>query len=134
MLAVRGMSIASTSVGTFVVVRFGFDRSFESARTAMFTVLVLSHLLYAFAVHLDRPSGTPAPLRSLLAARGVLIAVGTGIVLQVAVVAFPVFHDVFDTTSLSGIGWLVCLSAAVVAPVGILLTSRIVGPDPRRSQ
>ena len=31
-------------------------------------------------------------------ARGLLIAVGTGIVLQAAVVAFPVFHDVFDTT------------------------------------
>ena len=125
MLALRGMSIAFTSVGTFVVVRFGFDQSFESARTAMFTVLVLSHLLYAFAVHLDRPGGTPAPLRSLLAARGVLIAVGTGIVLQIAVVAVPVLHDVFDTTSLSGTEWLLCLSAAVVAPFGILLASRI---------
>ena len=62
------MLIAVMSVGTFVVVRFGFDRSFESARTAMFTVLVLSHLLDAFA-DLDRPGGTPAPLRSLTAAR-----------------------------------------------------------------
>jgi magnesium-transporting ATPase (P-type) len=124
MLAVRGMSIALTSVGTFVVVRFGFDQSFESARTAMFTVLVLSHLLYAFAVHLDRPGGTSVPLRSLLAARGVLIAVGTGIVLQVAVVALPLLHDVFDTTSLTGAGWVLCLSAAVVAPIGILLAGR----------
>jgi Ca2+-transporting ATPase len=125
MLAVRGMLIAFTSVGTFVVVRFGFDQSFESARTAMFTVLVLSHLLYAFAVYLDRPGGTPVPLRALLAARGLLIAVGTGIVLQAAVVAFPVFHDVFDTTPLSGIGWLVCLSAGLVAPVGIWLAGRV---------
>jgi magnesium-transporting ATPase (P-type) len=119
------MSIAFTSMGTFVVVRFGFDQSFESARTAMFTVLVLSHLLYAFAVYLDRPGGTPVPLRALLAARGLLIAVGTGIVLQAAVVAFPVFHDVFDTTPLSGIGWLVCLSAGLVAPVGIWLAGRV---------
>jgi Ca2+-transporting ATPase len=125
MLALRGMSIAFTSVGTFVVVRFGFDQSFESARTAMFTVLVLSHLLYAFAVHLDRPGGTPAPLRSLLAARGLLTAVGSGILLQLAVVAVPLFHDVFDTTSLAGTEWLLCLSAAVVAPLGILLASRI---------
>ena len=50
---------------------------------------------------------------------------GTGIVLQVAVVAVPVLHDVFDTTSLSGTEWLLCLSAAVVAPFGILLASRI---------
>jgi magnesium-transporting ATPase (P-type) len=134
MLALRGMSIAVMSVGTFVVVRFGFDRSFESARTAMFTVLVLSHLLYAFAVYLDRPGGTPAPLRSLLAARGLLIAVGTGIILQAAVVALPLFHDVFDSTSLTVAGWLLCLSAAVVAPIGILLSSRMAPPDPRRSR
>lgn len=134
MLGVRGMSIALMSVGTFVIVRFTFDQSFESARTAMFTVLVLSHLLYAFAVHLDRPGGTPAPIRSLLAARGVLIAVGSGIVLQLVVVAVPLLHDVFDTTSLTGAGWLLCLAAAVVAPSGILLASRIARPDPRRSQ
>jgi calcium-translocating P-type ATPase len=134
MLAVRGMLIALMSVGTFVIVRFGYDRSFEAARTAMFTVLVLSHLLYAFAVYLDRPGGTRAPLRSLLAARGVLIAVGIGIVLQLVVVALPLLHNVFDTTSLTGAGWLLCLSAAVVAPIGILLASRIARPDPRRSQ
>ena len=124
MLAVRGMSIALTSVGTFVIVRFTFDQSFESARTAMFTVLVLSHLLYAFAVHLDRPAGTPAPIRSILAARGLLIAVGGGVVLQLSVVAAPFLHEVFDTTSLTASGWFLCLSAALVAPIGILLVDR----------
>jgi Ca2+-transporting ATPase len=107
-----------------VIVRFTFDQSFESARTAMFTVLVLSHLLYAFAVHLDRPGGAPPPIRSLLAARGLLIAVGSGIVLQLAVVAVPFLHGVFDTTSLTGAGWLLCLGAALVAPVGILFVNR----------
>jgi magnesium-transporting ATPase (P-type) len=91
----------------------------------MFTVLVLSHLLYAFAVHLDRPGGTPTPIRSLLAARGLLIAVGSGIVLQLAVVAVPFLHDVFDTTSLTGTGWLLCLSAGLVAPIGIWLSGRV---------
>lgn len=124
MLAVRGMSIAVMSVGSFVVVRFGFDRSFESARTAMFTVLVLSHLLYAFAVHLDRPGGTPPPIRSLLAARGLMIAVGSGIVLQLAVVAVPFLHGVFETTSLTASVWLLCLSAALIAPIGIVVVNR----------
>ncbi|HEX6580791.1 MAG TPA: HAD-IC family P-type ATPase, partial [Actinomycetota bacterium] len=124
MLGARGMSIALMSVGTFVIVRFTFDKSFESARTAMFTILVLSHLLYAFAVHLDRPAGTPAPIRSILAARGLLIAVGGGIILQLAVVAVPSLHGVFDTTSLTASGWLLCLSAALVAPIGILVVDR----------
>jgi Ca2+-transporting ATPase len=125
LLAARGISIAVMSVGSFVVVRFGLDQSWETARTAMFTVLVLSHLLYAFAVHLDRPRGAPAPLRSLLAARGLLIAVGIGVVLQLAVVALPLLHDVFDTTSLTGAGWLLCLSAGLVAPTGIWLAGRV---------
>ncbi|MGH2680015.1 MAG: cation-translocating P-type ATPase [Actinomycetota bacterium] len=127
MLAVRGISIAVISVGTFVVARFVLDLPGESARTAMFTVLVLSHLLYGFAVHLDRSGGTPAPIRSLLAARGLLIAVGGGIVLQLAVVAVPFLHDVFDTTALSATAWVLCVAASLVAPVGILLASRI-GP------
>jgi magnesium-transporting ATPase (P-type) len=125
MLAVRGMAIAFTSVGTFVVVRFGFDQSFESARTAMFTVLVVSHLLYAFAVYLDRPGRAPVPLRALLAARGLLIAVGSGIILQLAVVAVSLLHDVFGTTSMTPSEWLVCLSAGLVAPIGIWLASRV---------
>lgn len=125
MLAVRGMAIAFTSVGTFVVVRFGFDQSFESARTAMFTVLVVSHLLYAFAVYLDRPGRAPVPLRALLAARGLLIAVGSGIILQLAVVAVSLLHDVFGTTSMTPSEWLVCLSVGLVAPIGIWLASRV---------
>jgi P-type Ca2+ transporter type 2C len=130
MLAARGMAIALMSLGSFVVVRFGLDLSWESARTAMFTVLVVSHLLYAFAVYLDRPAGEPsAPLRSLLGARGVLIAVGVGIVLQLAVVVVPLLHDVFDTTSLTGAGWLLCLSAGLVAPIGIWLAGRVGSRD-----
>jgi Ca2+-transporting ATPase len=123
-LALRGISIAVTSVGSFVIVRFALGMSWESARTAMFTVLVLSHLLYAFAVHVDRPGGTPEPLRSVLAARGLLFAVGSGIVLQLAVVGVPFLHDVFDTTPLSGIVWSLCLAASLVAPIGIVLANR----------
>ena len=58
---------------------------------------------------------------------------GIGIVLQLVVVALPLLHDVFDTTSLTLVGWLLCLSAAVVAPTGILLASRTARPNSRRS-
>jgi Cation transporting ATPase, C-terminus len=44
---------------------------------------------------------------------------GVGIGLQLAVVAVPLLHDVFDTTSLTGAGWLLSLSAGLVAPIGI---------------
>jgi Ca2+-transporting ATPase len=125
MLALRGMSIAVMSMGSFVVMRFAFDTSWESARTAMFTVLVISHLLYAFTVHLDRPGRAPVPFRTLLAARGLLLAVGIGIALQLTVVVVPLLHDVFDTTSLTPTAWLLCLAAGFVAPVGMSLSRRI---------
>ena len=85
-------------------------------------------------VPIGLPGEIPAPLRSLMAAREVLIAVGIGIVLQLAVVALPLLHEVFDTTSLTVAGWLLCLSAALVAPIGILLASQFAHPDPRRSR
>ena len=58
---------------------------------------------------------------------------GIGIVLQLAVVALPLLQ-VFDTTSLTVAGWLLCLSAALVAPIGILLASQFADLDPRRSR
>jgi Ca2+-transporting ATPase len=122
-LAFRAGSIALASLGSLVFVRFGLDTSWESARTAMFTVLVLSHLLYGLVVHLDRPGRAPAPLRSLPAARGVLFSVGIGILLQIAVVAVPPLRDVFDTTSLTGTTWLLCLVLALVAPLLIFVAN-----------
>jgi hypothetical protein len=52
-------------------------------------------------------------------------AVGLGVVLQVAIVAFPPAHAVFDLVSLDAVGWLVSLAAGVLSFVAIrLLGSR----------
>ena len=48
-----------------------------------------------------------------------------GALLQLAVVAVPFPRDVFDTTALTVSGWLLCLSAGLVAPLGIWLASRV---------
>jgi hypothetical protein len=88
----------------------------------MFTVLVLSHLVYAFAVWLDRPDEAPAPLRAIRRSRGLVGAVGLGVVLQVAVVAFPPAHAVFDLVSLDAVGWLVSAVAAGLSFLAIRLS------------
>ena len=122
-LALRAAMIATTCLASLFVARFAFDTSWETARTVMFTVLVLSHLLYAFVVVLDRPGERPAPLRSLLEARGVLVAVGLGIALQLLIVALPAAGDVFDTMSLSAGGWILCLVAGAIPPLVMRFTA-----------
>ena len=87
----------------------------------MFTVLVMSHLLYAFVVQLDRPGRAPAPGRSLLEARGLLLAVGLGVVLQLSVVVLPSAGAVLDSAALPTTGWLLCVVAAAIPPVAMWL-------------
>ena len=122
-LALRAALIAATCLVSLVVARFAFGTSWETARTVMFTVLVLAHLLYAFVVHLDRPGERPAPLGALLEARGLLVAVGLGVALQLSIVALPAAGDVFDTTSLSVGGWILCIVAGVIPPLVMRLTA-----------
>jgi Ca2+-transporting ATPase len=126
LLALRAVAIAGASVGAMAVIRFGADASWETARTVMFTVLVLSHLVYAFAVWLDRPGEAPAPLRAIRRSGGLVGAVGLGVVLQVAIVAFPPAHAVFDLVALDGVGWLVSVAAGVLS----FLAIRLMGTRP----
>ena len=102
-------AIASVCLATLFLARFVFDASWEESRTAMFTVLVLSHMLYAFVVQLDRPGRRPAPAATLLQARGLLVAV--------SVVVLPPAGAVLDTAALTTTGWLLCVVAALIPPV-----------------
>jgi P-type Ca2+ transporter type 2C len=121
-LAARAALIAFVSLGVLFLARSAFDASWEASRTAMFTVLVMSQALYAFVVQLDRPGRSPAPVASLLKARGLLLAVGLGIVLQLIVVVMPGAGIVLDTTTLTISGWLLCGVASVIPPLVMWVT------------
>jgi Ca2+-transporting ATPase len=133
-LAARAALIASVSLATLFVARFTFDASWEAARTAMFTVLVMSHLLYAFVVQLDRPERIPAPARSLWRARGLLVAVGLGVALQLLVVVVPLAGTVLETSTLPPTGWLLCAAASAIPPLAMWAADSIrhrSAPTPR---
>jgi Ca2+-transporting ATPase len=132
-LAARAALIASVSLATLFVARVAFDASWEAARTAMFTVLVMSHLLYAFVVQLDRPGRLPAPARSLWRARGLLVAVGLGVALQLLVVVVPSAGTVLETSTLPPTGWLLCTVASVIPPVVMWAAGSIRHRAPRPS-
>jgi Ca2+-transporting ATPase len=124
-LAARAALIAFVSLGVLFLARSAFDASWEASRTAMFTVLVISQALYAFVVQLDRPGRSPAPASSLLKARGLLLAVGLGIVLQLLVVVVPGAGIVLDTTTLTISAWLLCVAASAITPVVMWIASAI---------
>lgn len=90
----------------------------------MFTVLVVAHLLYAFAVRahdLRRP-------RWLWSNPWLLSAVAAGICLQLIIVAWPAAHELFGTAPLSAREW------ALVALAGVVPTAIMLVPRPRRSR
>ena len=123
LLALRAISMAAVSLGALLLARFAFDASWEVAKTAMFTVLVLTHVLYALVVQLDRPGDRPASPASLVRAPGLVFAVALGIVLQVLVVVVQPARDVFDTSALSASGWALCVIASAIAPIGMWIVS-----------
>jgi P-type Ca2+ transporter type 2C len=113
LLAPRGALIAAAALASLVVARFLWHEPWPHARALMFTVLVVAHLLYAFAARL--------PTRGWLTNPWLLGAVASGILLQLAIVAWPAAHDVFGTASLSLREWVLAAVAGLL-PTAIMLT------------
>jgi Ca2+-transporting ATPase len=80
------------------------------ARTMAFTTLVLAQLFNCFNARSDRVSA----FHHLFTNPVLWGAIALSIVLQVAVVYVPFLNDAFDTTSLNGNDWLLCVAMASV--------------------
>jgi Ca2+-transporting ATPase len=128
LLAVRGMLIASSALGALAVARFTWNEPWNHARAVMFTVLVFAHLLYAFVV---RAHDLHRPLRWLSSNRWLLFAVGTGIFLQLLIVALPGAHELFGTAPLTAREWVLVVVAGFI-PAAIMLAPRPQSASRRR--
>lgn len=80
----------------------------ELARTAAFTVLVLTQLFNCFNVR----STTASAFQGLFSNRWLWVAVAVSSVLQVAVVHLPFLNLAFGTVPLSASQWAVCVAMA----------------------
>jgi Ca2+-transporting ATPase len=124
-LAGRALLIATASVAGLAIARFAWGQSWEAARSVMFTVLVVAHLVYAYGV---RRPGTGRNL-------WLVGAVGAGIALQLLVVGWPLAHALFGTRSATLGDWVL---VAVAGSVPLLLMRAIAAATgtefvPRRS-
>jgi Ca2+-transporting ATPase len=106
----RGALIAGASVGSLAVSRFVLNQSWEHARTMMFTVLVIAHILYAFAVRGRAVAGN----------RWLALAVAAGLTLQAAVIIWPAARPLFGTVPLTLWEVLLAVSAGT-APLALML-------------
>lgn len=132
----RGSLIAAASVGSLAIARFAWGEPWAHAQALMFTVLVVAHLLYAFAVRVSRRRPSPGHLQ---VNRWLLVAVGGGLLLQLLVVAWPGAHDLFGTAHLAPREWAVVvvggvLPAALMTVLEGRVTSRLRHPPRQRSQ
>jgi magnesium-transporting ATPase (P-type) len=85
---------------------FAGEQSIETSRSAAFTVLVLAQLFNAFNARAESISA----FRGLFDNRWLWTSVGLGVVLQVAVVQWPLLNVAFDTVPLTLGQWALCLA------------------------
>jgi potassium/sodium efflux P-type ATPase len=85
---------------------FAGEQSIETSRSAAFTVLVLAQLFNAFNARAESTSA----FRGLFDNRWLWTSVGLGVVLQVAVVQWPLLNVAFDTVPLTLRQWGLCLA------------------------
>jgi magnesium-transporting ATPase (P-type) len=82
--------------------------SLNTARTAGFTVLVITQLINT----INARSETRTAFRRFFANRWLWTAIALSALLQVAVVQLPFLNTAFTTTPLSLSQWLVCMALA----------------------
>jgi len=112
----RALVIAAASVASLVVVKYGWNEAWSHARAVMFTVLAVSQLFYAFAVHVPHQIGRIRPVSELFSNRWLLVGVGAGLTLQFAIVVLNPVHDVFGTSWLSAGEWGLVAAASLAPP------------------
>lgn len=109
-VVVIGAAVAAATLVTIHLYAPGgpLASSLDTARTAGFTVLVITQLINA----INARSETRTAFRRFFANGWLWAAIGLSALLQVAVVQLPVLNTAFTTTPLSVSQWLVCIAMA----------------------
>ncbi|HXF36600.1 MAG TPA: HAD-IC family P-type ATPase, partial [Actinomycetota bacterium] len=121
-LAGRASLMAGASLTALAVARFAWDEPWGHARAVMFTVLVVAHLLYAFAVR--RPSDARPSVRRLVSNPSLLLGVTAGLGLQLGAILWPPAREILGTAPLTGREWALVLGAGILPFLLMLLEGR----------
>ncbi len=111
----RGAILASAALAVLLYGHFLRDFEWDQVRTLVFTTLVGVQLGYVFVIRHESQD----PGHRLRPNRWLHLAVGLSVLLQIAVVATPVGHELFDTRSLDAVDWLVAAMLSSLVPQAI---------------
>jgi len=100
-LAARGLLMAAVALGSLAITRISWGEPWAHARAVMFTVLVVSHLLYALAARLPVRASRHASAPN----RWLWIAIAAGLGLQLLVIGWTPAHALLGTAPLSPREW-----------------------------
>ncbi|HEX6310219.1 MAG TPA: cation-translocating P-type ATPase [Acidimicrobiia bacterium] len=117
----RGAILAAGAFAALLYAHVVRDLPWEHVRTLVFTTLVGVQLGYVFVI---RHEGHGWDEGRLPPNRWLAIAVAFSVALQVAVVATPVGHDLFDTRSLDALDWIVAAVVSALVPQSIRFLQR----------
>lgn len=125
----RAALIAIVAIGALVAAKYGADQSWATAQTVLFTAVVFTQALYAFAVRLPDPAAPPASGRASRHAKlpgptpwtnpRLVGAVTLSLALQVLIVQWPAAHEIFHTVSLDWGLWLLVAVAGAIPGLGL---------------
>jgi P-type Ca2+ transporter type 2C len=121
-VAVQAVVMTAAVLGAFLYGLERYSGNLAGAQTVTFTTLILSELLRAFTVRSERLSVFRI---GFFTNRWMLLAVGSSLVLLLAVIYIPFFDPIFSTVPLDGLDWLVILPFALASSVAAELLKGI---------
>jgi len=105
-VSAQGCFIAAITIGAFVYLLYGLNTGLDQARTAAFTVLVVSHLVHAFNCRSNEESVFTL---GLLSNKPLLWAVGGSILLQIVILSNANVREIFRAVPLAQEDWVLVL-------------------------
>lgn len=120
----RALLIAGAALGSLATARFGFGEPWVHARGVMFSTLVVAQLLYAFMVRGEGGGRERPTLRDLVSNVWLELGIGAGVLLQIAIVAFPPAREVFGTAALTAREWALIAAGGVAPVIAMAATAR----------
>ncbi len=120
-LGVRGAVLAAGALGAMLVARVVLDLPWDGARTVLFSTLVMTQVLYAYAVR-GRAAASGRAANPWLHR-----SVAGALALQVVIVTWTPAQVVFDTVTLAAPAWGLVATAAIL-PAATLVAWQHVRP------
>ena len=108
----QGVSITFTTISTFCLSMYILGYDLAVARTMTFTVLVVTQLFYVFKCRSEKKS---VMSKGLFSNMYLFVAVAISLLLHVCIICIPAAQQLFDTSMLNGLQWIICIGLALMA-------------------